>query len=337
MRQYHVPADATAIDHLRMVERPEPACGPGEVLLRVRAASLNFRDLNLVEGRRGPARPDGFVPCSDGAGEVVAVGAGVRRLKPGDRAVACFFQGWADGDIRAETMQTALGGALDGILAERVALAADALLPLPPGLSFEEGATLPCAAVTAWHALVEKGGLAPGQTIVLLGTGGVSIFALQFAKAAGARVILTSSSEEKLAAARRLGADATINYKATPDWDQQVLALTGGVGADHVVEVGGAGTLPRSLQAVRFGGRVSLIGVLTGAQPLADPYPILRKSIVVQGIYVGSRAMQERMHRAIVQAGIKPVIDRVFPFEEAPAAYRYMKAAGHFGKIVIRM
>jgi NADPH:quinone reductase-like Zn-dependent oxidoreductase len=248
-----------------------------------------------------------------------------------------FFQAWIDGQLNREKMKSDLGGGIDGMLAEYVVLHQDGLVILPEYLSYEEGATLPCAAVTAWHALVTKGNIGAGETILLLGTGGVSIFALQFAKIHGARVIITSSSDEKLARARELGADETINYKINPDWEKKVYELSDRTGADHVVEVGGAGTLPKSLQAVRIAGRVSLIGVLSGRGAQVDPLPIIFKSLTVQGIYVGSRKMFEAMNQTISQQQIKPVIDRVFPFSEAQAAYCYLQSGSHFGKVVIQV
>jgi NADPH:quinone reductase-like Zn-dependent oxidoreductase len=275
------------------------------------------------------------IPNSDGAGEVLACGPGVSRFKPGDRVAGCFFQGWEGGEIDAAGMASALGGALDGVLAEEVVLAEAGLVPVPAHLSFEAAATLPCAALTAWHALVVKGGLKAGDTVLVLGTGGVSIFALQFAALHGARAIVTSKSDEKLERARALGADATINYAETPEWSKRVLELTDGRGVDHVVEVGGAGTLPQSLVSVRVSGHVALIGVLTGGE--INPTPVLRKSIRMNGIYVGSRQRFEAMNRAIAAAALTPVVDQVFPFEEARAAFHAMRAAGHFGKLVVTL
>lgn len=315
------------------VDLPDPpAPGPGQVIVRVRAASLNFRDLLLADNP-GQRRP--LVPLSDGAGEVTAVGASVTTVKPGDRVAGTFFQDWVSGPITARTHDSALGGALDGMLAEQVTLSQHGVVPLPDYLSFEEAATLPCAAVTVWNALVEQGGLRAGETVLLLGTGGVSLFGLQFAKKQGARVILTSSSDEKLARARALGADETINYRATPDWEKTVWALTSN-GVDHVVEVGGAGTLDKSLAATRAGGTISLIGVLTGFEGQINPAPVLLKSLRVQGVYVGSRDMFARMLRALELHQTRPVIDRVFAFDEAPAAYAHLRSGAHMGKVVVR-
>lgn len=336
MKVYELQSKA-GIDALKLVERPEPRPESGQVLVRVKATSLNYRDLIVAEGSYGSGQKYPLIPMSDGAGEVVAVGEGVTRVKVGDRVAGIFFQAWIDGQLNREKMKSDLGGGVDGMLAEYVVLHQDGVVIIPEHLSYEEGATLPCAAVTAWHALVTKGNIGAGETILLLGTGGVSIFALQFAKIHGARVIITSSSDEKLARAKELGADETINYKINPDWEKKVYELSDRTGADHVVEVGGAGTLPKSLQAVRIAGRISLIGVLSGRGAQVDPLPILFKSLTVQGIYVGSRKMFEAMNQTISQHQIKPVIDRVFPFSEAQAAYRYLQSASHFGKVVIQV
>ena len=254
---------------------PDPTPAPGQILIRVHAASLNYRDLMIALGHYGGTPPSNLVPLSDGAGEVVGVGEGVSRVQVGDRVAGIFFQTWLDGGIRAAYHASALGGAVNGMLAEYVALSEDGVVPLPEWLSYEEGASLPCAAVTAWNGLVEQGHLTAGETVLLLGTGGVSMFALQIAKAHGARVILTSSSDEKLARAKTLGADETVNYKTTPDWDKAVWGLTGKRGVDHVVEVGGPGTLAKSLQAARHGGKIAQIGVLSDveAQDLAHAHP----------------------------------------------------------------
>jgi NADPH:quinone reductase-like Zn-dependent oxidoreductase len=334
MKAYEI-VGADGIDALRLADRPRPKPGHGEVLVRIRASSINYRDLMTIRDPESRALPYPRIPNSDGAGEVLAVGPGVTRFAPGDRVAGTFFQRWDDGPITADAMASALGGALDGVLAEEVALEERGLVRIPAHLSFEEAATLPCAATTAWHALIEKGGLRAGETVLLLGTGGVSIFALQFAALHGARPVVISSSDAKLERARSLGAWRTVNYRATPDWDQAVLDLTEGLGVDHVVEVGGAGTLERSIAACRIGGHIALIGVLTGGQ--INPTPIMRKSLTVHGIYVGSRAMFEAMNRAIAAAGLRPVIDRRFAFAEARAAYHHMQAAGHFGKIVVTL
>jgi len=257
----------------------------------------------------------------------------VSRWAEGDRVAGCFFQGWAAGGISALAMTTALGGPIDGVLAEDVVFSEGGLVRIPAHMSFEEAACLPCAAVTAWNCLVAGGGLKAGETVLLLGTGGVSIFALQFCVMAGASVIVTSSSDAKLERARSLGAHQTINYRSTPDWAKRVLGLTGGRGVDHVLEVGGPGTMEQSIEAVRVGGHIAYVGVLTGGA--IQPVGIMRKSIRLQGVYVGSRAMFEDMNRAVAAHALKPVIDRVFAFGDARDAYHHMQRAGHFGKIVI--
>jgi len=329
-------ADTTGPDALKLVELPEPKPARGQVLVRVRATSLNYRDLLVSDGRYGKvALP--LIPLSDGAGEIVAMGEDVARWKTGDRVAGTFFQGWQSGSFRREMANTALGGALNGMLAEYVALSADGLVAIPSHLSFEQAATLPCAALTAWQALVFHGNISADETVLLLGTGGVSIFALQFAKLHGARVIITSSSDEKLARARALGADETINYRSTADWEKEVFRLTAEAGVDQVVEVGGAGTFVKSLRSVRPGGQVHLVGGVsgfTGEVPLAE---IIRKLVIVRGIYVGSRAMFEAMSRAVTRHQSRPVIDRVFLFADAPAAYKYQQSGQHFGKVVISL
>ena len=323
------------IDALDLADRPTPEPGPGQVLVGIRASSINYRDLLTILDPEARGLPYPRIPNSDGAGEVLAVGPGVTRFAPGDRVAGTFFQRWEDGPITADAMASALGGALDGVLAEAVLLGERGLVPIPAHLSYEEAACLPCAAVTAWHALVEKGRLRAGETVLLLGTGGVSIFGLQLAVLHGARPIVISSSDAKLERARSMGAWQTVNYRTTPDWERAIIELTEGAGVDHVVEVGGAGTLERSIAACRVAGQIALIGVLTGGQ--IDPASIMRKSLNVDGIYVGSRAMFEAMNRAIAAAALRPVIDRRFAFADARAAYHHMQAAGHFGKIVVTL
>jgi NADPH:quinone reductase-like Zn-dependent oxidoreductase len=322
---------------LKRAEAPTPAAGPRDVLVRVRAVSLNYRDLLVVSGTYPGKLPLPLVPTSDGAGEIAAVGNGVTRWKVGDRVAGTFFEGWQSGRMAPADLETARGGAIQGMLAEHVVSRPDALVAIPEQLSYEEAATLPCAAVTSWNALFEVDPLRPGETVLVQGTGGVSIFALQFAFAAGARVIVTSSSDEKLERARALGAAVTINYAKQPDWENPVRAATGGVGVDRVIEVGGPGTFQKSLATLRLGGRLSVIGVLTGFTGGVEIVPILVGSLHVDGIYVGSRDMFESMNRAIAESKLKPVIDRVFEFDEAPAAYHHLRSAKHFGKIVIRV
>lgn len=325
------------IDNLVQVGRETPKAGPGQVVIKVKAASLNYRDLMTVTGRYNPKMALPRVPLSDGAGEVVEVGEGVTRVKVGDRVAACFMPKWVDGSVTPEIAKSALGGAVDGTLAQYIAIDAEGSVHIPNHLSFEEAATLPCAAVTAWNALVEVGKLKAGDTVLVQGTGGVSIFALQFAKVFGARVIATSSSNEKLERVRALGADETINYKETPDWDRRVLEITDKKGVDHVVEVGGAGTLDRSINSIRFGGgTIGVIGVLAGRSGEINTGAMLMKGVRVQGIFVGSRKMFEDMNRAIKVNKMKPVIDRVFSFGEARESLKYMESGAHFGKIVIR-
>lgn len=324
MKVYEI-REPKGIDALTVAEREEPRPGYGQVLVKLRAASLNYRDLAVARGAYGRGVPYPLIPLSDGTGEIVELGPGTSGWSTGDRVAGIFMQGWISGRVNSEKAQTALGGAIDGVLSEFRCFNEQGLVRIPNHLSFEEGATLPCAAVTAWHGLQ---GVQSGETVLVQGTGGVSIFALQFAKMAGARVVATSGSDSKLERARAMGADVLINYKTTPDWDKPAKDV------DRVIEVGGAGTLGKSLKAVRPGGAISLIGVLTGRGEV-DPQPILMKSIQVQGIYVGSREMFEAMNRAIAQGEMKPVIDRVFPFVDAPEAYKYLESGAHFGKIVV--
>jgi NADPH:quinone reductase-like Zn-dependent oxidoreductase len=323
MRVYEIQS-ALGIDALTVTERDEPTPAPNQVIVRVRAVSLNYRDLSAVKGKT-PNLSLPLVPMSDGAGEIVAIGAEVSRVKVGDRVAGIFMQSFLDGELIEEYRASALGGALDE----------QGVVQIPAHLSFEEAACLPCAGVTAWNALVTVGSVKSGDTVLVLGTGGVSLFALQFALAAGARVIATSSSDEKLERMRKLGASEGVNYRTTPEWGERVRELTDGRGVDHVVEVGGAGTLNQSLKAVRASGLVSLIGVLTGGSAEINTANILAQNIRVQGIYVGSRRMFEEMNRAIEINKIKPVIDRIFEFEEAQIAFRHMEAGAHFGKIVV--
>lgn len=335
MRVFEI-KQATGIDALTLTERPKPKPGYGQALVNIKAVSLNYRDLLVVKGSYSRNLSLPLIPCSDGVGEVIEAGDGVTRVKKGDRVAGIFMQTWISGELNESKAKSALGGAVEGVLAECVLFHEDGLVHIPEHLSYEEAATLPCAAVTAWNGLITSGGLKPGDTVLIMGTGGVSIFGLQFAKISGARVIATSSSDEKLERVKQLGASDGINYKSVPDWDKKVLEITGGKGVDHVVEVGGAGTLTKSLRAVRMGGHISLIGVLSGAGE-ANPLPAVMKNIRIQGIYVGSREMFEAMNRAISIHQLHPVIDRVFSFEESREAFRYMESGAHFGKVVIRL
>jgi NADPH:quinone reductase-like Zn-dependent oxidoreductase len=319
---------------LRLVELPDPKPSRGQVVVRVRAASLNYRDIMVLTGRYGDMRLP-IIPLSDGAGEIVAIGEGVTRWKLGDRVAGLFFQGWSTGPFRREIGHTALGGELDGMLAESVALAEDGVIAIPPHMSFADAATLPCAGLTAWHALVTVGNISADQTVLLLGTGGVSIFALQFAKMHGARVVITSGSDEKLARARVLGADETINYRSTPDWEKEVFRLTGKAGADHVVEVGGQNTLAKSFASLAIGGQIHVVGGVSGFTSELSLFAILGRAAVVRGIRVGSREMFEAMNRAMTLHKTKPVVDKVFEFQDAPAAYQFLQAGKHFGKVVV--
>ena len=329
--------EAFGLGNLALVERPDPVPGPGQALVRLRAASLNFRDLLTVEGKYNPKQKLPLIPCSDGAGEVAAVGEGVTRVQQGDRVCTVFAQKWLAGRPTRERLRSTLGGPLDGTLAELAVFDQEGLVKTPESLTDEEASTLPCAAVTAWSALVTEGALTAGETVLVQGTGGVSLFALQLAKILGARVIATSSSDEKLERVRAMGADETINYSEVPAWGARARELTGGLGVDHVVEVGGAGTLQQSLQATRFGGTISLIGNLAGTKTELLLTHVFMQKIRLQGILVGDRESFEAMNRAIVLHRLRPVIDRTFPLEEAPAAFRQMAAGGHFGKIVVRI
>lgn len=325
------------IENLALVERETPQPKATEVLVKFHAASLNYRDLMMVKGFYNPQLKMPLIPLSDGAGEVVAVGESVMKWKTGDRVSPIFMQGWIDGEIEFKKARTALGGDLDGVLRELGAFDESGLVRIPDHLSYEEAATLPCAAVTAHNALMVSGSLKPDHTVLIIGTGGVSIFALQFASAFGARTIVTSSSNEKLNRAKELGAADLINYKENEDWDKTILDLTEKRGVDHVIEVGGAGTIQKSLRAVKMGGHIAVIGALSGGQGEISPVSILMKSIKMQGIFVGSRQMFEDMNRLICQHTLKPVIDRVFEFSELPDALRYMESGSHFGKIVIKI
>jgi len=336
MRAWRVISDG-GIEALQLDEVADEAVGPGEVRVQMKACSLNYRDLSVAAGGypRNDTRP--VIALSDGAGEVVEVGDKVTRFKKGDRVCPIFVRDWMSGPATNELLKTGLGGGVDGVLAENRVFSQESLVAIPEYLSYEQAATLPCAAVTAWHALFVSGELQAGQTVLLLGTGGVSIFALQIAKAAGAKVIITSSSDEKLARAKELGADETINYREYPEWHKEVFKLTNGTGVDHVVEVGGPGTLERSLKAASVSGRIHLIGVLDSPTAKVGPMPIVFNLLRVQGIYVGSRQMFEQMNAGFAVNKIEPIIDAVYSFDDAREAYQALSRQEHLGKIVIKL
>jgi NADPH:quinone reductase-like Zn-dependent oxidoreductase len=321
------------IDSLEFVERPNLQPGPGEVLVRIHAVSLNYRDLLVVKGLYNPKMKLPRIPCSDGAGEIMAVGPRVTRWKCGDKVAGIFMQNWLDGAPTPAKVKGALGGDIDGVLAEHVVLNEAGLVPIPSHLSAEEASTLPCAAVTAWNALAAAN-LQPGATVLVQGTGGVSVFALQFARLMGAHVLGISSSAEKLERAKALGLDAGLNYRERPEWDRWVLEQTAGEGVDLIVEVGGLGTLPRSLRALRMGGTIAQIGVLSeGSESLPLPL-ILHKQARIRGIYVGSRLDFEEMNRAIALAALRPIFES-FPWSKTPEVLRRMEDGSHFGKLVL--
>lgn len=325
------------IEHLQVVEQPVPEPGPGQVRVRLRAASLNFRDLLMIRGLYNPRQPLPLIPCSDGAGEIEALGPGVTRFRSGDRVATCFCQGWIGGAPTRERLRRTLGGPLDGTLSEAIVLDENGVVPLPAHLSFEEGATLPCAALTAWNALHSEGGLLPGQWLLVQGTGGVSLFALQLARLVGARVIVTSSSDEKLERAAALGATHGLNYRKTPAWGPAARALTGGRGVDLVLDVGGGGTLEQSLAAMAIGGRIAVVGVLGGTRFQLDVIPLLMQAVRLHGLLVGHRDSFEAMNQALSAAALHPVIDRVFPLAQTVQAFEHLASARHVGKVVIRL
>lgn len=332
MKAYEI--QSFGIDNLALVERSVPEPGPYQVLVKMHAWSLNYRDLMTVKGSYNPRLKLPQVPLSDGAGEVVAVGSEVKSVKPGDRVASTFFERWVSGEATDEKARSALGAGRDGVLSEYVVLHEEGVIPFPAHLTYTEAATLPCAALTAWNAVVIEGKIKAGDVVLTLGTGGVSIFALQFAGLHGAQVIITSSSNDKLSRAKQLGAGQTVNYKEVPEWGKHVRQLTGGRGVDLVVEVGGAGTFNQSLAAVRRGGTVGLIGVLAQG-PGANIVPVLMNSIRVQGIFVGTHEAFQSMNSAIALHHLHPVIDRTFGFAEAGEAFRLMESGSHFGKICI--
>lgn len=318
---------------IKIEDRPDPVAGPGQILVKVKASSLNFHDFAVVSGLIPAA--EGRIPMSDGAGEVVAVGEGVTNFAVGDSVISLFFPSWERGEPDLNKLIGVPGDHVDGFAAELVAAPATAFTKAPAGYSAAEAATLPCAALTAWRALITEARIKPGDWVLTQGTGGVSIFALQFAKAAGCRVIATSSSEEKLAKLKALGADHLINYKETPDWGAKARELTGGVGVDEVVEIGGAGTLAQSITACRIGGHISLIGVLAGFAGEVPTAQLFSQNITLKGITVGSAQEQADMVQAIEANGIKPVISDEFPLDQIQQAFELQAAQGHFGKIVL--
>ncbi len=321
------------LDNIVVQERPDPTPGPGDVLIRVHATSLNYHDYAVAIG--GIPSEDGRILMSDGAGEVIGVGEGVTRFKTGDKVVSTFFPGWSDGRPELEKIIGVPGDHKDGFAAEMVACPETAVTRMPEGFTYAEAATLPCAALTAWRGIVSEANVKAGDWVLVQGTGGVSIFALQFAKALGARVIATSSSNEKLERVKSLGADHVINYKETPEWGRKAKELTGGIGVDEVVEIGGPGTLTQSIHACRVGGHISLIGVLTGVSGEVPTAAMFSSNITMSGITVGSRREQEDMVKAINANGIKPVIDTSFPLDGLADAFRRQEAQKHFGKIVV--
>jgi len=323
------------VDQLKVVERPDPTPGPGEVLVRMRAASLNYRDLMMVSGFypgvRGP-----ITPLSDGCGVIEAVGEGVTRVAPGDRVASLFFQSWIGGRVTAQRMSRPLGSPVPGVARELAVYSQDGVSKVPDFLTDEEVATLPCAGLTAWRGLFEDAALNPGDMVVLQGTGGVSIFGLQFAHAAGMRTLITSSSDEKLERAKALGADHVVNYRTTPEWGGAVRTATHGAGADFVMEVGGAGTMTESLRAIAPGGHIAVVGMVAAGGEGMNPTALISTSVRMQGLMVGSRDMFEAMCRALDQTRIRPVVDKVFPWTEARAAFEAMRDGAHFGKIVLK-
>jgi NADPH:quinone reductase-like Zn-dependent oxidoreductase len=336
MKVYEIQGEF-GIDQLKAVERPIPNPGSGEVRIKMRAVSLNARDLGVINGFYNPNLIAPLIPVSDGVGVIVALGEHASRFKIGDRVSGIFTQSWISGEPTQENWVSTLGSPLNGLLAEYVVLPEEGLVRVSDQLTDEEAAALPCAGVTAWHAIVEEGKVKAGETVVVQGTGGVSLFALQFAKLQGASVIVTSSSDEKLIRAKEWGADFGINYVTTPDWDKVVLEQTGGRGADHIIDLGGAATLNKSIASLRVGGQISMVGGLSGYHVAGfDIIPAIQRKARLQAINVGSRDMFESMNQAIEQSGLRPIIDRVFPFEQSAQALHYLANGSYLGKICIK-
>ena len=336
MQAYQI-THGSQIDGLTLTTRSAASeLQPNEVKVRIRAAALNYRDLMVAMGTYPTDRTDPVVPGSDFAGDVVAAGAAVKGLEEGDRVMGAFLPDWQDGAPTPEKLARSFGVDLDGALQEEIVVRESDLVRIPENLSYVEASTLPCSGVTAWNALFEVGNLQPGSTVLLLGTGGVSIMALQMAKAAGHRVIITSSSNEKLAKAREMGADSTINYREQPEWQDAVLEATHGKGVDLVLEVGGKDTVERSISALGMGGTVALIGGVSGFSGSVDPVSLLFACKKIEGVYVGSKAMLQALGNYLEINGIRPVVDSEFRFDQVPEAYRYLEAGKHFGKVVVR-
>jgi len=335
MKVYEV-GTQKGVESLRMAERPEPKPAAGQAVVRFKANSLNYRDVMILHGWYGPGKPETLIPCSDGAGEVAAVGEGVTRVKVGDRVAVSFFSRYADGPWGPQYFGSDLGGGTDGTLCDAGAFPADALVKLPDNWSFEEGACLPCAGVTAWNCIVEAGRAQAGETILAIGTGGVSIFAIQIAKAIGCKSVITSSSDAKLERAKSMGASAGVNYKTNADWPKAVMEATGGKGANVIVETAGPGNLDKSFAAAAFGGRISLVGGFEQAKAPIGTIPMIGKGLTLRGVAVGSRRMMEDLRDALVKSGQRPVIDKVFGYNDAAAAFAHMKTQQHLGKIVIK-
>ena len=325
------------LDQLKMEERDIPRPGAGELLIQMKAASLNFRDLLMVAGQYNPKLKMPMVPCSDGVGVVQEVGPHCHRFKEGARVSPIFARGWHDGPAFREMLKSTHGGPLDGTLQQYMLVPEADVVSIPDYLTDEEAAAIPCAGLTAWSAVVEKGPVRPGEKLLILGTGGVSMFALQFGVLSGAEIMITSGSDEKLERAKTMGAHHTINYRDKPSWEKEVYRITGGRGVDHVIEVGGVGTLEKSIRSVRPGGSIYLIGVLAGKEAPLDLTPVLMQDIRIQGVVVGSRRAFENMNQALAVHKVRPVVDKVFSFEETTEAFAYLKSGSHFGKVCIRI